>query len=177
MESIERARATTLPRVLYGLGIENVGVANAKLLCRQFCFSVDALREAEVEELSAIDGIGGVIAGSIYEYFHDEEKMEQLECLLREVRIADEKTEEGDRTLSGMNFVITGSLEHYENRSALKDEIEAKGGKVTGSVTGKTTCLINNDTASQSSKNKKAKELGVRIISEEEFIREYMQGM
>lgn len=177
-ESIERARDTTLPRVIYGLGIENVGVANAKLLCRQFSFSIDALREADVEELSAIDGIGGVIAGSIYDYFHDEERMAQLECLLREVRIADEKIkEEGFRTLSGMNFVITGSLEHYENRNALKDEIEAKGGKVTGSVTGKTTCLINNDTASQSSKNKKAKELGVRIISEEEFIREYLQEM
>ena len=177
-ESIERARDTTLPRVIYGLGIENVGVANAKLLCRQFSFSIDALREADVEELSAIDGIGGVIAGSIYDYFHDEERMAQLECLLREVRIADEKIEEeGFRTLSGMNFVITGSLEHYENRNALKDEIEAKGGKVTGSVTGKTTCLINNDTASQSSKNKKAKELGVRIISEEEFIREYLKEM
>ncbi len=177
-ESIERARDTTLPRVIYGLGIENVGVANAKLLCRQFSFSIDALREADVEELSAIDGIGGVIAGSIYDYFHDEERMAQLECLLREVRIADEKIEEeGFRTLSGMNFVITGSLEHYENRNALKDAIEAKGGKVTGSVTGKTTCLINNDTASQSSKNKKAKELGVRIISEEEFIREYLQEM
>ncbi len=177
-ESIERARDTTLPRVIYGLGIENVGVANAKLLCRQFSFSIDALREADVEELSAIDGIGGVIAGSIYDYFHDEERMAQLECLLLEVRIADEKMEEeGSRTLSGMNFVITGSLEHYENRNALKDEIEAKGGKVTGSVTGKTTCLINNDTASQSSKNKKAKELGVRIISEEEFIREYLQEM
>lgn len=177
-ESIEEARNTTLPRVVYGLGIENVGVANAKLLCRYFHFSIKALREAEVEELSAIDGIGGVIAGSIYEYFHDEERMAQLERLLREVRIADEKTEdESLQTLSGMNFVITGSLEHYENRSALKDEIEAKGGKVTGSVTGRTTCLINNDNASQSTKNKKARELGVRIISEEEFIREYLQSM
>ena len=177
-ESIEEARNTTLPRVVYGLGIENVGVANAKLLCRHFHFSIKALREAEMEELSAIDGIGGVIAGSIYEYFHDEEKMVQLERLLREVRIADEKTDdESPQTLSGMNFVITGSLEHYENRSALKDEIEAKGGKVTGSVTGRTTCLINNDNASQSTKNKKARELGVRIISEEEFIREYLQSM
>lgn len=175
IESIEKSRDTTLPRVIYGLGIENVGVANAKLLCRHFRFSIEALRAANVEELSAIDGIGEVIAGSIYDFFHNDERMEQLNHLLQEVRIAVETVEEeGSQTLSGMSFVITGSLEHYENRNALKDEIEAKGGKVTGSVTGKTTCLINNDTASQSSKNKKAKELGIRIISEEEFIEEYL---
>ncbi len=175
IESIERSRDTTLPRVIYGLGIENVGVANAKLLCRHFRFSIEALRAADVEELSAIDGIGEVIAGSIYDFFHNDERMEQLNHLRQEVRIAVETVEEeGSQTLSGMSFVITGSLEHYENRNALKDEIEAKGGKVTGSVTSKTTCLINNDTASQSSKNKKAKELGIRIISEEEFIEEYL---
>ena len=101
--------------------------------------------------------------------------MEQLNHLLQEITIADEVTEEGSQTLAGMNFVITGSLEHYENRNALRDEIEAKGGKVTGSVTGKTTCLINNDTASASTKNKKAKELGIRILSEEDFIKEYLQ--
>ena len=175
IQSIETARNTTLPRVIYGLGIENVGVANAKLLCRHFRFSIDALRAADVEELSAIDGIGEVIAAGIFEFFHNEERMEQLEHLLQEVKIAEETVaEEGSLTLSGMSFVITGSLEHYENRNALKDEIEAKGGKVTGSVTGKTTCLINNDTASQSSKNKKAKELGIRIISEEDFMNEYL---
>ena len=175
IESIEKSRDTTLPRVIYGLGIENVGVANAKLLCRHFRFSIEALRAADVEELSAIDGIGEVIAGSIYDFFHNDERMEQLNHLLQAVRIAVETVEEeGSQTLSGMSFVITGSLENYENRNALKDEIEAKGGKVTGSVTGKTTCLINNDTASQSSKNKKAKELGIRIISEEEFIEEYL---
>ena len=175
MESIEKSRDTTLPRVIYGLGIENVGVANAKLLCRHFRFSIEALRAADVEELSAIDVIGEVIAGSIYDFFHNDERMDQLNHLLQEVRIAVETVEEeGSQTLAGMSFVITGSLEHYENRNALKDELEAKGGKVTGSVTGKTTCLINNDTTSQSSKNKKAKELGIRIISEEEFIEEYL---
>lgn len=175
IESIEKARNTTLPRVVYGLGIENVGVANARLLCRHFNFSIEAMREADVEELSAIDGIGGVIAGSIYEYFHNEERMGQLERLLREVKIAEESVAEaGSQTLAGMSFVITGSLEHYENRNALKDEIEAKGGKVTGSVTGKTTCLINNDTTSQSSKNKKAKELGIPIVSEEDFMEKYL---
>ena len=174
MESIETARNTTLPRIIYGLGIENIGVANAKMLCRSFRFSLDAMREASVEELSDIDGIGEVIATGIYEFFRNRERMEQLDHLLQEVNVARETVDESAQTLAGMSFVITGSLEHYENRNALKDEIEAKGGKVTGSVTGKTTCLINNDLTSQSSKNKKAKELGIRIISEEMFMDEYL---
>ena len=174
MESIERARNTTLPRVIYGLGIENIGVANAKMLCRHFRYDLEALCDAELEELSAIDGIGEVIAAGIYGFFRNDKRMEQLRNLLQEIAIAEEVVEEGSQTLAGMSFVITGSLELYENRNALRDEIEAKGGKVTGSVTGKTTCLINNDTASTSSKNKKAKELGIRIVSEEEFMREYL---
>ncbi len=173
-ESIERARNTTLPRVIYGLGIENIGVANAKTLCKHFRYNLDALCAAEPEELSAIDGVGDVIAAGIYSFFRNQERMEQLKRLLPEITIAEEPAEEESQTLAGMNFVITGSLEHYENRSALKEAIEAKGGKVTGSVTGKTTCLINNDTASASSKNKKAKELGIQIVSEEEFMREYL---
>lgn len=173
-ESLERARKTTLPRLLYGLGIENVGVANAKMLCRYFQYELQALRNATVEELAEIDGVGEVIALSIYDYFHKEEAMEQLEHLLGEVEIEKRETAEEEQTLSGMSFVITGSLSHFENRSAMKEEIEKRGGKVTGSVTGKTVCLINNDTASQSSKNKKAKELGVRILSEEDFMKEYL---
>lgn len=175
MDSIERARNTTLPRVIYGLGIENIGVANAKMLCRHFQYDLEALINADLEELSAIDGIGDVIAASIYAFFRNEERMGQLRHLMQEITVAKEVIEEGSQTLAGMNFVITGSLEHYENRNALKDVIEAKGGKVTGSVTGKTTCLINNDTASMSSKNKKAKELGIRIVSEEEFMQEYLE--
>ena len=172
--SIENARNTTLPRLIYGLGIENIGVANAKILCRHFQYSLDTLREASVDELSDIDGIGEVIAAGIYDFFHNQERMEQLDHLLQEVNIARETIDESDQTLAGMSFVITGSLDHYENRNALKDEIEAKGGKVTGSVTNKTTCLINNDLTSQSSKNKKAKELGIRIVSEEMFMDEYL---
>ena len=174
MESIERARHTTLARVLYGLGIDNVGVANAKLLCRHFRFSLDAIRQAEVEELSNVDGVGEVIAAGIYDFFHQPDKMKQLDRLLQELQLAEETVEEEGQTLAGMSFVITGSLEYYENRNALKAAIEARGGKVTGSVTGKTVCLTNNDTASQSSKNKKAKELGVRILSEKSFMEEYL---
>jgi DNA ligase (NAD+) len=175
-DSIERARDTTLPRVIYGLGIENIGVANAKMLCRHFHDDLEALCSAGVEELSAIDGIGDVIAASVYDYFHDEKHKEQLDHLLQEITVTKEIVEEGNQTLTGLTFVITGSLEHYENRNALKDIIEAKGGKVTGSVTGKTTCLINNDTTSTSSKNKKAKELGIPILSEDDFIGEYLNS-
>ncbi len=174
-ESLERSRKTTLPRLLYGLGIENVGVANAKMLCRYFQYDLQELRNASAEELAEIDGVGGVIALSIYDYFHNEKAVEQLENLLREVEIEKQETAEVEQTLSGMSFVITGSLAHFENRNAMKEEIEKRGGKVTGSVTGKTVCLINNDTASQSSKNKKAKELGVKILSEEDFMEEYLK--
>ncbi len=174
IENIEKAKNTTLPRLIYGLGIENIGVANAKMLCRHFRFDLNALRNAGLEELAEIDGIGEVIAASIYEFFRNPKRMEQLDNLLQYLTIEEETITEENQTLAGMVFVITGSLEHYENRNALKEEIEARGGKVTGSVTGKTTCLINNDTASQSSKNKKAKELGIRIVSEDEFIDEYL---
>lgn len=174
-ESLERARKTTLPRLLYGLGIENVGVANAKMLCRYFQYDLQALRDASAEELAQIDGVGEVIALRIHDYFHRQDNMEQLADLLREVEIEKQEAGDAEQTLSGMSFVITGSLLHFENRNAMKEEIEKRGGKVTGSVTGKTVCLINNDTASQSSKNKKAKELGVRIISEEDFLGEYLQ--
>lgn len=173
-ESLDRARNTTLPRLIYGLGIENIGVANAKLLCRQFDYDINALRNASQEELAAIDGIGEVIAGSIYDFFHNEKAMERLDELLKALVIEAKPVREGGQPLDGMSFVITGSLAHFENRNALKEEIEQRGGKVTGSVTGKTVCLINNDTASQSSKNKKAKELGVRILSEEDFMEEYL---
>ncbi len=173
-ESLERARNTTLPRLIYGLGIENIGVANAKMLCRYFQFDLARLRNASAEELAEIDGIGEVIALSVRAFFDEEKNREQLERLLPELNIAVEVIEEGAQTLAGMSFVITGSLLQFENRNLLKEEIERKGGKVTGSVTGKTTCLVNNDTASQSSKNKKAKELGVRIVSEEEFLKEYL---
>ncbi len=174
LESLERARHTTLPRLLYGLGIENVGVANAKMLCRHFQYDLQALREASEEELAEIDGVGGVIAGTIYAYFHEKKAMEQLENLLRELEIEAEAAQETEQTLAGMSFVITGSLAHFENRNAMKEEIEKRGGKVTGSVTGKTVCLINNDTASSSSKNRKAKELEIPILSEEAFMEKYL---
>lgn len=174
MESIEKARNTTLPRLIYGLGIENIGVANAKMLCRHFQDDLAQLEKADVEELSEVEGVGEVIAKGIHAYFRDPEKKQQLENLLPELHLESRAVQQSEQTLAGMVFVITGSLEHFENRNELKEKIEELGGKVTGSVTGKTTCLINNDTASQSTKNKKAKELGVRIISEDDFLKEYL---
>ena len=159
IDSIERARRTTLPRVIYGLGIANIGSANAKMLCRFFDHDLKRMQEADVETLSAIDGVGEVIATAFVRYMRDEDNLRKIADLVGELEIEIPKVEEGSQTLSGLSFVITGSLEKFASRSDLKEAIEQKGGKVTGSVTGKTTCLINNDVASNSSKNKKAKEL------------------
>ncbi len=174
LNSIEEARKTTLPRVIYGLGIAGIGLANAKMICRYYRYDLDAMKAAGAEELSEIDGVGEVLAGAFCEYFQEEKNLLQLENLLEEIEIAVEKIDEEAQTLAGMSFVITGSLNHYENRNELKELIEQKGGKVTGSVSAKTAGLINNDVTSNSSKNKKAKELGVRILSEEEFMEEYL---
>ena len=168
--SIEKARATTLARVIYSLGIPNIGLAGAKLICRRFDEDVEQMLEADEEALASIDGVGAVIAGSFRSYFADGERKERFFRLLKELRL-ERQEQAGEQDLKGKVFVVTGSLVHFENRSALKEAIESRGGKVTGSVTGKTDYLINNDTGSSSSKNKKAKELGIPIISEEEFLK------
>lgn len=170
MTGIERARTTTLARVIYSLGIPNIGLSGAKLICRQFEDEVEQVLAADEEALAAIDGIGAVIAGSFVEYFRDAEKRERFEHLLSRLTLVKEEVS-GEQDLKGKVFVVTGSLTHFANRNELKDQIEKRGGKVTGSVTGKTDYLINNDTTSSSSKNKKAKELSIPIISEEDFLK------
>lgn len=170
MESLENARKTTLAKVIYSLGIANIGLANAKVICRHFNNSLDAIRKADLEEVSAIDGIGPVIARNLVNYFHEEENNQKLDYLMQHLHIQQEEIK-SQQIFAGMNFVITGSLNHFSNRNEAKNLIESLGGKVTGSVTGKTTYLINNDTASNSSKNKKARELGIPILSEEEFLK------
>ncbi|MDO5136517.1 MAG: NAD-dependent DNA ligase LigA [Eubacteriales bacterium] len=170
MESLERAKDTSLPRVIYSLGIPGIGLANAKVICRHFRGNLEAIRRADIEEISAIEGIGPVIAGSLRGYFEDPQNNERLDHLLSHLRIQREEGP-GEQPLLGKTFVITGSVEHFANRSEAKEMIEALGGKVTGSVTKKTDYLINNDKASASSKNKKAKELGIPVISEEELLR------
>lgn len=174
-DSIEASRKTTLPQVIYGLGIENIGVANAKVLCKSFQYDVERIMHASYEEISAIDGMGEVIAGAIVSYFQNEKNTDLLRRLLMELNIESVKMNE-NQNLLGLSFCITGSLNHYENRDMLKAEIEERGGKVTGSVTGKTTALVNNDIESNSSKNKKAKELGVPILTEEVFMAQYLSN-
>ena len=168
IESLERAKETTLPRVIYSLGIANIGLANAKVICRYFNNDLEKIRHASLEEISEIDTIGPVIAGNLVSYFQDEENNRRLDHLMSFLHIQDEGPKQ-EQIFAGMNFVITGSLVHFGNRSEAKELIESLGGKVTGSVTKKTNYLINNDIQSSSSKNKKARELGIPILSEEDF--------
>lgn len=170
MASVQKARKITLAKLIYSLGILNIGLSNARLLCRHYKNDLQALMSASTEELTAIDGIGPVIAGSFTDYFADEHHKKELEDLLGEVEIEQENFEAEDRIFDGKIFVITGSLEHFKNRNALKELLEEKGAKVAGSVSSKTSYLINNDAASASSKNKKARELGVSVITEEELM-------
>ncbi len=169
--SVEKARETTLPRLIYGLGIANIGLANAKLICKEIGHDPERVKDLTAEDLAAIDGIGDVIAGNYVAYFADAEHRELFEKLLKEVKLPEEQEDVGEQTFAGMNFVITGSVEHFANRNEVKALIESKGGKVTGSVTSKTNYLINNNVESTSSKNKKAKDLGIPIITEEDFLR------
>lgn len=168
MESLERAKETTLPRVIYSLGIANIGLANAKVICRHFDNDLDRIRHASLEEVSDIDTIGPVIAGNLVAYFRDEDNDRRLDHLMSFLHIQEDSPKQ-EQIFEGMNFVITGSLVHFGNRSEAKELIESLGGKVTGSVTKKTNYLINNDIQSNSSKNKKARELGITILSEEDF--------
>lgn len=171
LNSIEKARNPELPRLIYALGIPNIGLSNAKVICQKFGYDLDRLRKLTREELAEADGIGPVIAGSFVDYFADEEHNRQLDHLLTHLVIQEVPGETKEQIFAGLNFVITGNVEHFANRNAVKAEIEKRGGKVTGSVTSKTNYLINNDVTSNSSKNKKAKELQIPIISENDFIR------
>lgn len=172
IEAVNNSRKVTLAKVIYSLGINNVGLSNAKLICKKYNDDYEAIINADIAELSTIDGIGEIIAGSIVDYFREAENIRILKDLLLELTIEiSEKKDEATQTLSGKVFVITGDVVHFANRNELKEYIEDKGGKVTGSVTSKTNYLINNDIMSGSSKNKKAKELGIPIITEEEFLK------
>ena len=170
LSSIEKAKETTLAKVIYSLGIANIGLSNAKVICRHFEDDLDKIREADEDEISAIDGIGPVIASSLVKYFKDPQNNQKVDHLLGYLHIHKEEIS-GEQIFAGMNFVITGSLEHFANRGEAKKLIESLGGKVTGTVTGKTNYLINNDVTSNSSKNKKARELGIPILSEEDFLK------
>ncbi len=168
--SVEKARKTTLPRLIYGLGISNIGVANARVICKACDYDLDRIRKISTEEMAEIDGIGPVIAGTFAEYFAREKNQQALDKLLKELEIEVPQVSSEGLKLEGKVFVITGGVEHFANRNEVKAVIESLGGKVTGSVSAKTDYLINNDAASNSSKNRKAKEMGVSIITEQEFL-------
>ena len=178
-ESIEKARQTTLPRVLFALGIPNIGVANARMISRAFDENIDRIRTASAEEMSQVEGVGPVMAEAITKWFEDEGSRNALDDLLKQITI--EKTmqmasseREGETSsqnlIAGKTFVVTGAVSHYKSRRELSADIEAAGGKVTGSVSKKTDYLINNDAASSSNKNVTARKLGIPIITEEEFL-------
>lgn len=167
--SVNRARNTTVVRLLYSLGIPNVGLSTAKLICRNFKYDWDAIQKAEFSELVEINGIGDVMADAFVRFFADEKKRIIVEDLLKELEFEAIEAAETEQVFEDVVFVITGSVEQFKNRDELKELIEAKGGKVTSSVTSKTNYLINNDNLSGSSKNKKAKELGISIITENQF--------
>ena len=168
--SIEKARNTTVQRFLYSLGIPNIGTANARIIAQHCHNSWQRVQNLSKEELMTIDGIGEVMADAFVGFFANPAKAHIVGDLLKEIHL-DEEFEAGGTAFEGITFVITGSLKHYENRDALKAEIEKQGGKVAGSVSAKTGYLINNDLLSQSGKNKKAKELGIKIIDEETIMK------
>ena len=168
--ALDEAKNTTVSRFLYSLGIAGIGSANAKMIAKYFDNDIDRIISASKDDLLDIEGIGEVLANSIVDFFKSEKNIENVESLRKILKFEKEESVGGDK-LSGKVCVITGSLQHFSNRNELKELIEKNGGKVSGSVSSKTNYLINNDTASNSSKNKKAKELGVEIISEEDFLK------
>ena len=170
MEAVEKSRTTDVVHFLYSLGVPNIGLSNAKLICKELGYDLEKVRRVQPEELTEIQGVGEVIAKQFVEFFQIEENNRMIDELLQEIKVEKIEVSEGGQKLSGLTFVITGSVEHFTNRNEVKAVIEEQGGKVTGSVTSKTNYLINNDNLSASSKNKKAKELGIPVITEEEFI-------
>lgn len=170
-QAITAASHTTLVRLVYGLGVAGIGLANARMLCRHFRYDFEAMRSADSEALVEVDGIGEVLAQAWCSYFAQEKNREIVDRLLSELTIEPVEEEEESGEFAGMTFVITGSVERFKNRKELQALIESKGGKATGTVTSKTTYLINNNVNSASSKNKKARELGIPILSEEDFLK------
>jgi DNA ligase (NAD+) len=177
MDSVEKARNVELSALIYSLGIPNIGSANAKLICKAFNNNIEKIRNASVEELIEIDGIGEIMAEKFCQYFADEDNIKKLDNLLKEVNIAEPEENTTPQNMDGLTFVITGSVEHFANRNELKSYIEKHGGKVTGSVSARTNYLINNDAMSASSKNKKAKQLGVEIVTEEVFLERWCKDI
>lgn len=170
LASVQKASLVSMPKFLYSLGIPGIGLANAKLICRAMGYDFSAVREADTEQLLQIDGLGEVLAANFTEYMANPGNKRIIDDLLLYIRF-EAVAETKESPITGKTFVITGAVYHFPNRDACKTYIEERGGKVAGSVSAKTDYLINNDTESGSSKNKKAKELGISILSEEDFLK------
>lgn len=170
IKAINDSRDTTPAKLIYSLGIANVGLSNAKMIMNSLGNDIDRIMDVTRDELCAIDGVGEVIADSFVSYFEDKKRRDEFCELLEELNLTVPESDGSSDELGGRVFVITGSLNHFDNRNALKELIEGMGGKVTGSVTGNTSFLINNDSKSSSSKNKTAAKLGIPVITEEEFL-------
>ena len=166
----KKASHTTAARLLFALGIPNIGAANAKVISRACGGDFNKIKALDYDRLVQIQGIGDVMAADYIAYFKDADNLEIIADLEQVVSFEQTQQAAVPQVLEGRTLVITGSLEHFENRQQLKELIESMGGKAAGSVSSKTDYLINNDNTSGSSKNKKAKELGVPIITEEEFL-------
>jgi DNA ligase (NAD+) len=170
LDAIEKSRDTTLARVLGAVGISGIGISGARILCSHFRDDPEEIRKADAQTLSEVEGIGPVLAENIRKYFEDERLSAALDALLCELRLQRESIQDKPQILTGKTFVITGSVHHFANRNELKDKIISLGGKAAGSVSSKTDYLINNDVNSSSAKNRKARELGIPILSEEDFL-------
>ena len=170
LDAVEKSRETTLARVLCAAGIPGVGISGARVLCSNFNDDIDEIKKADRETLSSVEGIGPVLAENIAGYFEDERTASAFDALLAELHLHRENTQDVQQILAGKTFVITGKVNHFANRDELKARILSLGGKAAGSVSAKTDYLINNDVTSTSSKNKKARELGIPILSEEDFL-------
>ena len=171
IQAIEKSKKIPTARFIYSLGISGVGLSNAKLICRYFKDNIQAIMSASEEDMTAIEGIGPVIARNFEAFFSNEKSRKEADALLDEIQLEKEEISEDSKIFEGKTFVITGSVHHFSNRNALKSLIESKGGKVAGSVSSKTHYLINNDAESTSSKNKKARELGIPILTEDDFLK------
>ena len=171
IQAIEKSKKIPTARFIYSLGISGVGLSNAKLICRYFKDDIQAIMSASEEDMTAIEGIGPVIARNFEAFFSNEKSRKEADALLNEIQLEKEEISEDSKIFEGKTFVITGSVHHFSNRNALKSLIESKGGKVAGSVSSKTHYLINNDAESTSSKNKKARELGIPILTEDDFLK------
>ena len=173
LQALVQSKHTTTARFLYSLGVPNIGPANAKMIVKALGQDFERIRQASVEDLVEIEGVGEVIAQAFVAFFENDANKEMIDDLLTVVTLEKEEQTNQVMDMEGLQFVITGSVNHFANRKEVKELIEQHGGKVTGSVTGKTSYLINNDNLSRSSKNKKAKELGIEVITEEEFIEKF----